>query len=75
MRLHAYQFHITASLFRVHNQRLEAACTRALKGQIFNYRTIQNILVNNHDQLLDSPQPDLFRMPDHPNLREPESYQ
>jgi len=66
-------------ILRLHNQygsqRLEAACTRALRGQVFNYRTIQNILVSNQDQLIDSPQQDLFRTPDHPNLRGPESYQ
>ena len=66
-------------ILRLHNQygsqRLEAACLRALRGQVFNYRTIQNILVSNQDQLIDSPQQDLFRMPDHPNLRGPESYQ
>lgn len=66
-------------ILRLHNQygsqRLEAACARALRGQVFNYRTIQNILVSNQDQLNDSSQADLFRTPDHPNLRGPESYQ
>lgn len=66
-------------ILRLHNQygsqRLEAACTRAMKGQIFNYRTIQNILASNQDQLSDDPQQDKFHIPDHPNLRGPESYQ
>lgn len=66
-------------ILRLHNQygsqRLEAACTRALSGQVFNYRTIQNILASNLDQDTDFPPQDLFRTPDHPNLRGPESYQ
>lgn len=56
-------------------QRLEAACTRALKGSVFNYRTIQNILLNNHDLITDDPQLNLFRIPEHPNLRGPDAYQ
>lgn len=54
-------------------QRLEAACLRALKGSAFNYRTIQNILVNKHDLIGDEPLLDLFRIPDHPNVRGPET--
>lgn len=56
-------------------QRLEAACNRALRGTVFNYRTIQNILVYKHDLLTDDKQPDLFKIPDHPNLRGPDEYQ
>lgn len=56
-------------------ERLEAACTRALRGLIFNYRTVQNILLYKHDLLKDDPQPDLFKIPDHPNLRGPDEYQ
>ena len=55
-------------------QRLEAACCRALKGSVFNYKTIQNILVNKHDLITDDLQLNLFRIPDHPNLRGPETY-
>jgi transposase len=66
-------------ILRLHNQygtqRLEAACTRALRGQVFNYRTIQNILISNQDQITDSSAQDMFRLPDHPNLRGPDSYQ
>jgi len=66
-------------ILRLHKQygstRLEAACARALKGNVFNYRTIQNILASNHDQLDQDKQIDLFRLPDHPNLRGPDAYQ
>ena len=55
--------------------RLQAACSRALGGNVFNYRTIQNILASNHDQLQQGDQADLFRLPDHSNLRGPDSYQ
>ncbi len=57
------------------SDRLQAACSRALTGNVFNYRTIQNILISNLDQLKDGYQPDLFKLPDHPNLRGPDSYQ
>jgi transposase len=66
-------------ILRLHKQygsvRLQAACSRALTGNVFNYRTIQNILTNNLDQIKDGHQPDLFNLPDHPNLRGPDSYQ
>lgn len=66
-------------ILRLHKQygshRLQAACTRALTGNIFNYRTIQNILVSNQDQQPDDQQFDLFHLPDHPNLRGPDTYQ
>lgn len=66
-------------ILRLHNQygsqRLEAACARALRGQVFNYRTLQNILAGNLDQHIHSAQQDIFRTPDHPNVRGPESYQ
>jgi transposase len=66
-------------ILRLHNQygttRVEAACARALQGNIFNYRTIQNILLTNQD-LLDIEHPDdLFRVPEHSNVRGPEAYQ
>lgn len=66
-------------ILRLHKQygsdRLQAACLRALTGNVFNYRTIQNILVSNQDKLDDGHQYDLFRLPDHPNLRGPDTYQ
>ena len=66
-------------ILRLHKQygsvRLQAACSRALTGNVFNYRTIHNILSNNLDQLKDGYQPDLFKLPDHNNLRGKDSYQ
>lgn len=72
-------FNACRGILRLHNQygttRLEAACARGLTGSVFNYRTIQNILVANHDQLGEQHQTDLFRLPEHPNLRGPDAYQ
>ena len=66
-------------ILRLHKEygplRLQAACTRALTGHVFNYRTIQTILIMKHDQLQEGHQPDMFRLPDHPNLRGPDTYQ
>lgn len=66
-------------ILRLHKQygshRLQAACSRALTGHVFNYKTIHNILASNQDQLPQSSQQDLFRVPDHPNLRGPDAYQ
>jgi transposase len=66
-------------ILRLHNQygasRLQAACARALNGSVFNYRTIQNILVSNQDKISHSDQSDLFRPPEHFNLRGPDAYQ
>jgi transposase len=66
-------------ILRLHKEygshRLQAACTRALAGNVYNYRTIQNILISNQDQLPENTQIDLFRLPDHPNLRGPGTYQ
>jgi len=66
-------------ILRLHKQygsiRLQAACSRALTGNVFNYRTIQNILTNNFDQIKDTHQPDLFKLPDHHNLRGKDNYQ
>jgi hypothetical protein len=55
--------------------RVETACTRALQGQVYNYKTIQNILINNLDQLEPQQQTALFRVPAHTNLRGPEAFQ
>jgi transposase len=56
-------------------QRLQAACSRALQGNVFNYRTIENILTTKQDLATDPQQGDLFMVPDHPNLRGPDAYQ
>ncbi len=57
------------------NDRLEAACTRALPGEQYTYRTIDNILKNNLDKQPHSPQSELFKTPPHDNLRGPDTYQ
>jgi hypothetical protein len=57
------------------SQRLEKASKRALLGDKYNYSTLDNILKNNLDKLLDEEQPDLFRMPDHPNIRGADAYE
>ena len=66
-------------ILRLHTQygseRLQSACCRALTGNVYNYRTIQNILASNQDKLQDAEQYDLFRPPEHPNLRGPDAYQ
>ena len=66
-------------ILRLHVQygpeRLQAACLRALGGSVFNYRTLQDILIRNQDKILDGGQYDLFRLPAHPNLRGPDNYQ
>jgi transposase len=66
-------------ILKLHKQygtaRIETACARALKGQVFNYKTIQNILTSNHDQLEGLQQDELFRVPEHANLRGPDAYQ
>ncbi len=56
-------------------QRLEAASKRALQGSNYNYRTIHNILLNNLDKQSSPEQGDLFRMPDHDNLRGPQAFE
>ena len=56
------------------NDRMEAACSRALKGRTHNYRTIQNILIANLDKL-EATSPDLFSLPEHGNLRGSEAFQ
>lgn len=57
------------------NDRLEAACSRALSGEQFTYRTIDNILKNNLDKQPWSQQSELFKTPPHDNLRGPDAYQ
>lgn len=57
------------------NDRLEAACKRALAGGVFTCRTIDNILKNNLDKQPFVQQQELFKTPDHDNIRGPEAYQ
>lgn len=57
------------------NDRVEAACTRALTGEVFTYRTIDNILKNNLDKQPFGQQLELFKIPPHDNLRGPDTYQ
>jgi transposase len=55
------------------NDRLDAACLRALSGYKVTYMVIKNILERNLDKV--PPQSDLFiHIPDHENIRGPESY-
>ncbi|MEJ7736110.1 MAG: IS21 family transposase [Chitinophagaceae bacterium] len=56
-------------------ERLEAACKRGLNGDRYNYSTLDNILKNHLDKLITDEQPELFRMPDHPNVRGGDAYQ
>lgn len=53
--------------------RLEAACTRALRGHRINYTIIRNILKNNLDQL-ETPAPTPCPIPEHDNIRGPQAY-
>jgi len=55
--------------------RLEAASKRALSGNVFNYRTLQNILINHLEQLEACYQNESFKIPEHTNLRGPNAYQ
>ena len=56
------------------NDRLEAACRRALTGYKVTYMGIKNILERNLDKA--SSQTDIFiHIPDHENIRGSESYQ
>jgi len=56
-------------------ERLEAACKRALQGDRYNYKTVDNILKNNLDKLPDEGQPELFQPPVHSNVRGADNYQ
>lgn len=53
--------------------RMEAACTRGLKGCKFTYTAIKKVLENNMDQL-EQAFPSESRLPMHPNLRGPQAY-
>lgn len=57
-------------------ERIEAACSRALLGNSTTYTTIKTILVNKADQIKEpgtAAQPE-FRLPDHENLRGSKAY-
>jgi len=55
-------------------ERFENACKRAIPASRVSYRMINNILKNNLDKQPDS-QMNLFTtIPDHENIRGPESY-
>jgi transposase len=72
-------FDACKGIFRLGNkygqQRLENASKRALQGDKYNYTTLDNILKNNLDKLLDEQEPDIFRIPDHPNIRGANAYE
>lgn len=56
------------------HDRLEAACKRALQGDRYNFKTVDNILKNNLDKLPQEEQPELFQPPVHPNVRGADNY-
>jgi transposase len=56
------------------NDRLEAACKRANQGNGITYRIIKNILENNLDKVPIQNNFSNLVIPDHGNLRGPESY-
>ena len=72
-------FNACKGILRLHKQygssRLEAACRRALAGNTFNYKTLQNILINHLDQQDQIHQTNLFKVPEHPNIQGPGAYQ
>jgi transposase len=53
--------------------RFDAACRRALKGSRITYGMIKNILENNMDKQAE-PEPSLFIIPDHENIRGSQNY-
>jgi hypothetical protein len=53
--------------------RFDAACRRALKGSRITYGMIKNILENNLDKQSE-PEPTLFLLPDHENIRGSQNY-
>lgn len=56
------------------NERLEAACARALIIQSYSYRSVESILKNGLDrQPLPTVQPEQLSI-DHPNIRGPDAY-
>ena len=61
------------------HQRLENACKRALLGNRFTYRVVADILAHNLDEQPlpagEGQQTELFRVPEHSNIRGKENYQ
>lgn len=55
------------------NQRLEAACIRASASPVLNYGIIANILKNHLDKI--DPDPPSADIPDHDQIRGPQTYQ
>ncbi|MDR0230784.1 MAG: IS21 family transposase [Dysgonamonadaceae bacterium] len=55
------------------NDRLEAACKRAMAAPTTSYQFIRNILKNNQDKL-QTADDENFNIPDHENIRGKESY-
>jgi len=53
--------------------RFDAACRRALKGSRITYGMIKNILENNLDKQAE-PEPTLYFLPGHENIRGPQNY-
>jgi transposase len=53
--------------------RFDAACRRALKGSRITYGMIKNILENNMDKQAE-PEPNLFLIPEHDNIRGSQNY-
>ena len=56
------------------SNRLEAACKRAGQGPRINYTIIKNMLKNNQDKILVPEDPTLPFLPEHDNIRGPETY-
>jgi hypothetical protein len=71
-------FNACKGIIRLNRQygsiRLEAACKRALAGNTYNYRTLQNILINHLEQEEQPEQNTVFKMPDHDNIQGPARY-
>ena len=72
-------FDACKGIFRLGNkygsERLENASKRGLQGNKYNYSTLDNILKNNLDKLQDEQEQELFKIPDHPNIRGANAYE
>lgn len=56
-------------------ERLEAACKRALKGRVYNFKTVRNILSANLDKLESEQSHQAFIAPVHGNIRGPKAFE
>jgi hypothetical protein len=54
---------------KVGNERLTAACKRALDYEIYNYRTIETILQKGLDTMGEQPENEMPQLPFHTNIR------